>query len=413
LPVLTNCFADDPEALETGKRSAGDSVLCLVVAPSQELAMQIVRNAQALVGPAARHLVAQCIGGANTRRQLEALKRGKPVMVVGTPGRLAELSLLGHLRTHHVRWLVLDEADELLGPVFVRHLTRLGEHAGKAVRQDEPGSTGSGRATILVSATMAPATLTAYAPWCANPALVRATTAREQQGGDGEEGTDKPQDAHDPPPALPKQLRHMYVRVNDSRMRVDALRRAIHALDAQRALVFLNFGRRLQDASAKLAARGMAVGSLHGGQSKLERGNTLQAFRTGKLRALLVTDLAARGLDVPECDAVFNLELPSDGTHYAHRAGRTARADQPGICVTLVEASNEFVVRKFERALGVEIQEAKVGGGEMLPMAEVMNRVANSDATDAPTPAPAPRKPAGIKFYKPKGAGRKAKVGSA
>lgn len=75
----------------------------------------------------------------------------------------------------------------------------------------------------------------------------------------------------------------------------------------------------------------MPCGALHGELSKGERNAVLTAFRAGKLRALLVTDLAARGLDVPECDAVFNLELPTDGTHYAHRAGRTGRLGRPGI----------------------------------------------------------------------------------
>ena len=414
LPVLTNCFADDPAALVTGKRSGSDAVLCLVVAPSQELAMQIVRNAEALLGPAAKHLVAQCIGGANTKRQLEALKRNTPAIVVGSPGRLAELSLLGHLKTHHVKWLILDEADELLARPFVRHLARLAEHSGAAVHE------AGGRVTVLVSATLAPATLKAYAPWCPTPELVRITGRDGEQSntGHGAGGEDRAgaAEAPEPPPSLPQQLRHMYVRVPDVRLRVDTLRRAMHALDSQRALVFLNFGRRLQDAEAKLASRGMAVGSLHGGQSKMERTNTLAAFRAGKLRALLVTDLAARGLDVPECDAVFNLELPSDPTHYAHRAGRTARAGQPGICVTLVDAATEFVVRKFERGLDVVIEEAKVGGGEIKAVTEILNARVGASPQEVKAPATTPEddgrpaRPKGVKIYKPKGAPRRARA---
>jgi superfamily II DNA/RNA helicase len=129
----------------------------------------------------------------------------------------------------------------------------------------------------------------------------------------------------------------------------------------------------------------MAVGALHGGLTKTERASTLAAFRTGKLRALLVTDLAARGLDVPECDAVFNLELPTDGVHYAHRAGRTARAGRAGRMVTLVEPRQTFVLRKFEKALGVTIAEAKVFAGEMTP--------AGQAAPDAAAPAPAAPRP--------------------
>ena len=376
LPFLTSVLAEEGPALCGSARRKNDAVLGIVVAPSQELAIQIVRTAEALLGPAARHLVCQAIGGANMKRQLEALKRDRPVLVVGTPGRLAELSLLGHLRTHHVRTLVLDEADELLDRVYGRHLARLAEHTGRAVF--------AGRQTLLVSATLAPRTLAAYAPWCAQPQLVRVT------GREGEEGYRAPEESEDPddpgpPPALPAHLQHVFVSVTDSRMRVDLLRRSIHALDAQRALVFLNWGRRLADCAAKLAARGMAVGALHGGMSKAERGGTLAAFRAGKLRALLVTDLAARGLDVPECDAVFNLELPSDGVHYAHRAGRTARAGRPGRVVTLVEPKEHFVLRKFEKALSVQIQEANVGGGEFRNVSDINNAILNAKpASKAP-----------------------------
>ena len=153
---------------------------------------------------------------------------------------------------------------------------------------------------------------------------------------------------------------------------------AARGSDAQRALVFLNFGRRLADTAEKLRSRGMPVGALHGGLNKTERAATLTAFRAGKLRALLVTDLAARGLDVPECDAVFNLELPSDGVHYAHRAGRTARAGRAGRMVTLAEPRQVFVLRKFERFLSIAIAEAKVYAGEMTDAAEAAAAAASA-----------------------------------
>ena len=350
--------------------------------------MQIVRQAEALLGPGARQYVAQAIGGANMKRQMEALRREKPMLVIGTPGRLAELSELGHLRTHHVRCLVLDEADELLDGVFAKHLARLEEHAGRAVY--------AGRQTVLVSATLAPRTLAAYAPWCAAPAVLVAPRAPRPAGEAAGGAGDGARPVGEAPPSLPPQLQHSYVVVDDSRHRVDLLRRSIHALDTQRALVFLNFGRRLADTASKLARRGMAVGALHGGLDKLERAATLAAFRAGKLRALLVTDLAARGLDVPECDAVFSLELPSDGVHYAHRAGRTARAGREGRMVTLVEPRELFVIRKYERALGIAIPEARVHAGEMTDAAEAdaaAAEAAEAAVGQAPQPVAAPQQP--------------------
>ena len=109
----------------------------------------------------------------------------------------------------------------------------------------------------------------------------------------------------------------------------------------------------------------MKVGSLHGEMSKLTRANVLNDFRKGRLRALVVSDVVARGLDVSGCDAVFNSELPSSASHYAHRAGRTGRMDAPGVVVSIVTGSEAFVIDKLSKRLGVEIQEAHVVGGKL------------------------------------------------
>ena len=127
-------------------RAEAGIVQAIVVTPSRELAMQIVRVAQSLLPETARRAVQQCIGGANTHRQREALKLYKPLLVVGTPGRLAELSRDGTLQTHKCGILVLDEADQLLAPQFREEMGRLSDHVGRRVE--------GGRQTILVSATL-------------------------------------------------------------------------------------------------------------------------------------------------------------------------------------------------------------------------------------------------------------------
>ncbi len=99
----------------------------------------------------------------------------------------------------------------------------------------------------------------------------------------------------------------------------------------------------------------LQVASMHGELGKLQRQQTLDSFRRGKVRALLVSDVAARGLDVAECDAVFNLELPSNAAHYAHRAGRTGRMGAPGTVVTIASPSERFVVDKLGVKLRVPI----------------------------------------------------------
>ena len=98
----------------------------------------------------------------------------------------------------------------------------------------------------------------------------------------------------------------------------------------------------------------------------MERQKELAKFRRGEFRALVVSDLAARGLDVDDCDAVFNLELPTDETHYGHRAGRTGRMGSPGVVVTIAEPQEAFVLERFERNLGVKINDIATKGGEVV-----------------------------------------------
>ena len=372
------------------------AVQAIIITPSRELAMQIVRVAQSMLPESARRAVQQCIGGASIWRQRDALKLFKPILVVGTPGRLAELSRDGILQTHRCGILVLDEADQLLAPQFREEMSRLTEHTGKRCE--------NGRQTVIVSATLTPRVLSLCETWCPQPKTlfvgvdgtssdgIQETTAEvderpvlggggitpagpswgwgipgstympEADSGIGSAGGYGNRDAA---PAVAPGLTHLYV-TSAPQHRVDTLRRAIHAVNSQRALVFMNFQQRLKDAELRLAARKMKVASLHGDMTKQERQNTLAAFKAGKFRALLVSDVAARGLDIPESDAVFNLELPTDAAHYAHRAGRTGRAGREGIVVTVASHGETFVVEKLARRLGLQFKEVKLEGGEAM-----------------------------------------------
>ena len=351
LPVLNRVVLDQQKP--RGERANG--IQCLVVVPSQELGMQIVRQVERVLGEFGKDITQQCIGGANIRRQEEQLRRKRPLVVVGTPGRIAELSRSGILRTHGVKCLVVDEADDLLASNFRRDMARIVDHVGKGVL--------GGRQTVIVSATLKRETLDQYSYMA--PGLVHVKATRrdlEKAAAEGAEGAE----TSDVAASLPPTLEHYSV-VAEGRHKVDRLRRAIHATGAERALVFLNFGHRLTDTRDKLAARGMPCGVLHGGMNKLERANELAAFRRGDFRALLVSDLAARGIDVPEIDAVFNLDLPTDETHYVHRAGRTGRMGADGMVMTLADPSESFVLTKIQRKLGIDIKAADLQKGRVVP----------------------------------------------
>ena len=351
LPVLNRVVLDQQKP--RGERANG--IQCLVVVPSQELGMQIVRQVERVLGEFGKDITQQCIGGANIRRQEEQLRRKRPLVVVGTPGRIAELSRSGILRTHGVKCLVLDEADDLLASNFRRDMARIVDHVGKGVL--------GGRQTVIVSATLKRETLDQYSYMAPGLVHVKATRKElEKAAAEGAEGAE----TSDVAASLPPTLEHYSV-VAEGRHKVDRLRRAIHATGAERALVFLNFGHRLTDTRDKLAARGMPCGVLHGGMNKLERANELAAFRRGDFRALLVSDLAARGIDVPEIDAVFNLDLPTDETHYVHRAGRTGRMGADGMVMTLADPSESFVLTKIQRKLGIDIKAADLQKGRVVP----------------------------------------------
>ena len=351
LPVLNRVVLDQQKP--RGERAHG--IQCLVVVPSQELGMQIVRQVERVLGEFGKDITQQCIGGANIRRQEEQLRRKRPLVVVGTPGRIAELSRSGILRTHGVKCLVVDEADDLLASNFRRDMARIVDHVGKSVL--------GGRQTVIVSATLKRETLDQYSYMAPGLVHVKATRRElEKAAAEGAEGAE----TSDVAASLPPTLEHYSV-VAEGRHKVDRLRRAIHATGAERALVFLNFGHRLTDTRDKLAARGMPCGVLHGGMNKLERANELAAFRRGDFRALLVSDLAARGIDVPEIDAVFNLDLPTDETHYVHRAGRTGRMGADGMVMTLADPNESFVLTKIQRKLGIDIKAADLQKGRVVP----------------------------------------------
>ena len=387
IPIFCDILREEEamEKMDRNQKRHVNDVRAMIVAPSQELAMQIVRTIETVLGPYGRDITQQLIGGANARRQEQGLRKKRPFIVVGTPGRIAEMSRMGVLKTHGVSTLVIDEADDLLASNFRRDMARINEHCGKGVK--------GGRRTIICSATLRKETLDAYAYVSPDLKLILAdyemnktkedadAVKEENETGDDEDVVEKvrrkaqmekqvtinaeeQQMMNRGAVALPPHLQHLFIQADRNR-KVDVLRRAVHAMDVQRCLIFVNFGRRSKDVEGKLSARGMPVASLHGDLDKIQRERVLKKFKSGEVRALLVSDLAARGLDIPNCDCVINLELPTDEVHYVHRAGRTGRMGAPGVVVSICEQKENFVVDKFAQKLGIEIVGASPEHGRM------------------------------------------------
>lgn len=379
LPILSHVFPLNGVNSSSDQAQNRTDIEAVIVAPSRELGMQIVRETEKLLGPD-RRLVQQLVGGANRSRQEEALKKNKPAIVVGTPGRIAEISAAGKLHTHGCRYLVLDEVDELLAFNFREDMQRILDHVGRRSGAGLRGSSSSmkraERQTILVSATVPFSVMRAARSWGCDPLLVQANRVIPLQslppsgsvdfsGTPSSASLNSNLQAQPTVQSLPPNLNHYYC-VTRIQHKVEVLRRCIHALDAKSVIAFMNHTKQLKDTVYKLEARGMKAAELHGDLNKLARSTILKDFRDGEVRVLLTSELSARGLDVPECDLVVNLELPTDSIHYAHRAGRTGRLGRKGNVVTICEEPEVFVVRKLQKQLSIPIQSCDFAEGKLV-----------------------------------------------
>lgn len=380
LPMLSRVGPLREELLngyETGNKIDIEAV---IVAPSRELGMQIVREIEKLLGPANKKLVQQLVGGANRSRQEDALRKNKPAIVVGTPGRIAEISAAGKLPTHGCRYLVLDEIDQLLAFTFREDMKRILDHVGR-----RPGARGGEsnalvkravRQTIMVSATVPFSVIRAARSWGCDPLLIQANKVVPLEsvspsgpinipGTPSTTSSSSNVQAMPEVQSLPPNLQHYYT-ITRIQHKVDTLRRCVHALDAECVIAFMNHTKQLKDAVYKLEARGMKAAELHGDLSKLVRSTILKKFRNGEIRVLLTNELSARGLDLPECDLVVNLGLPTDSVHYTHRAGRTGRLGRKGTVVTICEEPEVFVVKKLQKQLSLSIQACEFSEGNLV-----------------------------------------------
>ena len=274
----------------------------LIIAPTRELAVQVagdLTTAGKLLGAK----VVTIYGGRAYEPQVEALKAGCDV-VVGTPGRLLDLSQQGHLNLGYVRCLVLDEADEMLDLGFLPDIEKLMSQLP------------AGRQTMLFSATM-PGPIVALARQFLNqPIQIRA-----------ESGSQIPATEH---------VDQFAYRAH-AMDKTELLARVLQAEGRGLTLIFTRTKRTAQKVADDLVERGFAAGAVHGDLSQGAREQALRAFRSGKVDVLVATDVAARGLDIDDVTHVINYQCPEDAMTYVHRIGRTARAGKSGTSVTLVD----------------------------------------------------------------------------
>ena len=272
----------------------------IVLAPTRELALQIGDELTKLAKYIKGCRIAVLYGGQPIPKQLNALKR-KPQIVVATPGRLLDHMNRGNIRLNYVHTMVLDEADEMLNMGFVKDVTRIIEATPKE------------RQLVLFSATTNQDVLTIAWKYQNNPVEITVEATKEE----------RPQIAQ-------------YVISTEQKQKMDNL---LYLLDAdvyQRIMIFCNTKFMTDRLTSDLKKKGYDAECIHGDVPQSKRNVVMSDFRKGKFAILVATDVAARGIDVDDVEAVINYDLPEENEYYLHRIGRTGRAHKHGVSFSLV-----------------------------------------------------------------------------
>ncbi len=296
----------------------GRPIRALILTPTRELALQIQESFEAY-GKGLSLRSAVIFGGVGQAPQVEKLKRGVDILVA-TPGRLLDLQEQGLLSLGRVEILVLDEADRMLDMGFIHDVRRVLKLLPEK------------KQTLFFSATMPPEVTTLVNSLLHNPARVMV-------------------DPVSSPVEIIDQSVYLVDRGNKSKL----LARLIDQLPVKNALVFARTKHGANKVAADLIKSGIAAAAIHGNKSQMARQQALADFKAGKIRALVATDIAARGLDIEELSHVVNYNLPEVPETYIHRIGRTGRAGREGTAISFCDFGEKPLLAEIEKLLGKKI----------------------------------------------------------
>ena len=317
LPILQ-------ELSENWEKPSPGRPLCVILAPTRELAIQIGETFKSMGRHTqVRHTV--IFGGVSQNPQVAALRRGVDI-VVATPGRLLDLMNQGHMKLHDIWQFVLDEADRMLDMGFIHDVRKI-----VATLPEE-------RQTLFFSATM-PKSVAGFAGSILNnPVRVEVT-----------------------PQATPVDRIIQGVHFVEAPDKKDLLISILNDADMDKVIVFTRTKHRANRVSEQLGKAGISAEAIHGNKSQGARQKALQRFTQGSVRVLVATDIAARGIDINDVSHVVNFELPNVAEDYVHRIGRTARAGASGAAISLCDPSEQAYLRSIEKLTS---QRLNVLGGE-------------------------------------------------
>lgn len=285
----------------------------LALCPTRELAVQMSEELKNVAKHKKNIRVLPIYGGQSIDRQIMALKK-RPQIIVGTPGRVMDHMRRRTLKFDHLRMIILDEADEMLNMGFREDID--------TILQDIPEE----RQTLLFSATMPGEILELAKLYQKDAAMVKAVHKEL---------------------TVPN-IEQYYLEVRES-SKTELLCRLIDAGNIGLSIVFCNTKKRVDELTEALQTRGYSAEALHGDMKQMERDRVMNKFRKGMIDLLVATDVAARGIDVNDIDAVFNYDIPSDEEYYVHRIGRTGRAGKNGISYSFVFGRDIYKLKDIER----------------------------------------------------------------
>jgi len=299
-------------------------VQAIILCPTRELAVQVSEEMKKLAKFTNGVWVTTVYGGDSIDRQIKSLKAGANI-VVGTPGRVIDLIERRALKLHQASMIVLDEADEMLDMGFREDI--------ESILQEMPDE----RQTVLFSATMSKPIMALTSRYLTEPKLVKVVKNEITNVN----------------------IEQLYFDVK-GRAKMEVTTRLIDFYNLKLMLIFCNQKKRVDEVVEELVSRGYAAEGLHGDLRQSQRTQVMNRFRNGNVCILVATDVAARGLDVDNVDAVINYDIPLDEEYYVHRIGRTGRAGKSGKAFTLVVGSERNRLREIMNYTKVKIDKGVI-----------------------------------------------------
>jgi len=294
----------------------------LVLAPTRELAQQIIKVVMAL-GDYMDVTTHACIGGTNVRHEIQKLQMDRPQVIVGTPGRVYDMINRKAIDASTINMFILDEADEMLSRGFKDQIYD--------IFRELPGNI----QVVLLSATMPEEVLDVTKRFMRDPITI--LVKKEELTLEG--------------------IRQFYVSVEQENWKLETLCELYETLTITQCVIFVNTRRKVDWLTSELRNRDFIVSCMHGDMEQKERSVIMSEFRSGSSRVLITTDLLARGIDVQQVSLVINFDLPNQRETYIHRIGRSGRFGRKGVAINFVTAEDSRVLRDIEQYYQTRIEE--------------------------------------------------------